>query len=221
MQTPTGKFSEAMGLEPQRFPRFLDKMGKMMSEDYDWSADIVEAADAGAAIFCRQRLGLAEAHCRVLRAVRRGRERSRALAEHAADTMSRLAVVLATAPLQFHNLAGSAADCRQVLGRSTHQSAGKAQPPPRRSPHRAEKAQPRTELGPDQETRLDRQPGHIRSASAPSPRMDACRSQWLFELFFPAFGLVIAGELIKVYKLGDYSGLRRRPNPPWDHRWGP
>ncbi len=39
MQTPTGKFSKQWP-EPQRFPQFLDKMGKMMSEDYDWSADI-------------------------------------------------------------------------------------------------------------------------------------------------------------------------------------
>jgi pimeloyl-ACP methyl ester carboxylesterase len=39
MQTPTGKFSKQWP-EPQRFPQFLNKMGKMMSEDYDWSADI-------------------------------------------------------------------------------------------------------------------------------------------------------------------------------------
>ena len=32
MQTPTGKFSKQWD-QPQRFPRFLDKMGKMMSED--------------------------------------------------------------------------------------------------------------------------------------------------------------------------------------------
>jgi pimeloyl-ACP methyl ester carboxylesterase len=41
MQTPTGKFSKQWA-EPQRFPQFLDKMGKMMSEDYDWSADIAK-----------------------------------------------------------------------------------------------------------------------------------------------------------------------------------
>lgn len=39
MQTPTGKFSKQWP-EPERFPAFLDKMGKMMSEDYDWSAAI-------------------------------------------------------------------------------------------------------------------------------------------------------------------------------------
>ena len=41
MQTPTGQLSQQWP-EPQRFPRFLDKMGKMMSEDYDWSADIAK-----------------------------------------------------------------------------------------------------------------------------------------------------------------------------------
>jgi len=41
MQTPTGTFSKQWP-EPQRFPQFLDKMGKMMSEDYDWSADIAK-----------------------------------------------------------------------------------------------------------------------------------------------------------------------------------
>jgi pimeloyl-ACP methyl ester carboxylesterase len=41
MQTPKGKFSKQWP-EPQRFPQFLDKMGKMMSEDYDWSAEIAK-----------------------------------------------------------------------------------------------------------------------------------------------------------------------------------
>ena len=41
MQTPTGKLSKQWP-EPQRFPQFLDKMGKMMSEDYDWSAGIAK-----------------------------------------------------------------------------------------------------------------------------------------------------------------------------------
>jgi pimeloyl-ACP methyl ester carboxylesterase len=39
MQTPTGRFSKQWP-EPERFPQFLDKFGRMMSEDYDWSADI-------------------------------------------------------------------------------------------------------------------------------------------------------------------------------------
>jgi hypothetical protein len=47
-------------------------------------------------------------------------------------------------------------------------------------------------------------------------------SQWLFELGVPAaFVLMVGSELIKIYKLGDYSGVRGRPNPPWDHRAGP
>lgn len=41
MKTPTGKFSQQWP-EPQRFPQFLDKFGKMMSEDYDWSTDIAK-----------------------------------------------------------------------------------------------------------------------------------------------------------------------------------
>src|SRR5207245_7246548 len=41
MQTPMGKFSKQWP-EPQRFTQFLDKMGKMMSEDYDWSADVAK-----------------------------------------------------------------------------------------------------------------------------------------------------------------------------------
>src|SRR5437588_10089314 len=41
MQTATGKLSKQWP-EPKRFPQFLDKFGKMMSEDYDWSADIAK-----------------------------------------------------------------------------------------------------------------------------------------------------------------------------------
>jgi len=39
MQTPTGQFSKQWP-EPQRFPQFLDKMGKMLSASYDWSAEV-------------------------------------------------------------------------------------------------------------------------------------------------------------------------------------
>lgn len=39
MQTPTGKLSKGWP-EPQRFPRFLDKMGRMLGASYDWSADV-------------------------------------------------------------------------------------------------------------------------------------------------------------------------------------
>src|SRR5207244_4467691 len=41
MATPTGTFSKRWP-EPERFPPFLDKMGKLMGEDYDWSAEIAE-----------------------------------------------------------------------------------------------------------------------------------------------------------------------------------
>jgi pimeloyl-ACP methyl ester carboxylesterase len=39
MQTPTGKLSQQWP-QPRRFPQFLDKLGRLMGEDYDWSADI-------------------------------------------------------------------------------------------------------------------------------------------------------------------------------------
>lgn len=39
MQRPTGKFSKGWP-EPQRFPQFLDKMGRMLGASYDWSADV-------------------------------------------------------------------------------------------------------------------------------------------------------------------------------------
>src|SRR5215467_13058339 len=41
MQTLIGKYSKQWP-EPQCFPQFLDKFGKMMSEDYDWSAGIAK-----------------------------------------------------------------------------------------------------------------------------------------------------------------------------------
>jgi pimeloyl-ACP methyl ester carboxylesterase len=41
MQTPTGQLSKQWP-QPQRFPQFLDKFGKMMSEDYDWTAEIAK-----------------------------------------------------------------------------------------------------------------------------------------------------------------------------------
>src|SRR5437773_11256826 len=39
MQPPTRNFSKQWP-EPQRFPRFLDKIGKMLGASYDWSADV-------------------------------------------------------------------------------------------------------------------------------------------------------------------------------------
>ena len=39
MQTPVGIASRDWP-QPERFPRFLDKMGALMAKDYDWSAEI-------------------------------------------------------------------------------------------------------------------------------------------------------------------------------------
>jgi pimeloyl-ACP methyl ester carboxylesterase len=41
IHTPTGKLSNDWP-QPQRFPQLLDKMGTLLSEDYDWSADIAK-----------------------------------------------------------------------------------------------------------------------------------------------------------------------------------
>jgi pimeloyl-ACP methyl ester carboxylesterase len=37
--TPTGKLSAGWS-QPERFPRFLDRMGKVLGQDYDWSAEV-------------------------------------------------------------------------------------------------------------------------------------------------------------------------------------
>ncbi len=47
---------------------------------------------------------------------------------------------------------------------------------------------------------------------------DERRSKWLFDLFLPSFGLIAFGEMIRIYKLDDYSGLRARLKLPWNHR---
>jgi len=41
VQTPTGQLSQHWP-NPQLFPQFLDKFGMMLSEEYDWSADIAK-----------------------------------------------------------------------------------------------------------------------------------------------------------------------------------
>jgi pimeloyl-ACP methyl ester carboxylesterase len=41
MQTPTGQLSQQWP-EPRRFPGLLDKLGTMMSEDYDWSPEVAK-----------------------------------------------------------------------------------------------------------------------------------------------------------------------------------
>ncbi len=43
LRTPTGKLSQRWP-EPERFPGFLDKLGKLLGEDYDWSAEIATLA---------------------------------------------------------------------------------------------------------------------------------------------------------------------------------
>jgi pimeloyl-ACP methyl ester carboxylesterase len=50
MQTPAGRFSKQWP-EPHRFPQFLDKMGNMMSQDYDWSAEIAKLPMAVLLVF--------------------------------------------------------------------------------------------------------------------------------------------------------------------------
>jgi pimeloyl-ACP methyl ester carboxylesterase len=49
-QTPTGKLSKQWP-DPHRFPQFLDKMGNLMSKDYDWSADIAKLPMAVLLVF--------------------------------------------------------------------------------------------------------------------------------------------------------------------------
>jgi hypothetical protein len=50
---------------------------------------------------------------------------------------------------------------------------------------------------------------------------DERRSHWLFDMGLPSFLLIAFSGGIEMYKLGDYSFLRRRENPPWNHKWGP
>lgn len=39
MQTPTGRLSKSWPM-PERFPQFLDKLGKLLGASYDWSAEV-------------------------------------------------------------------------------------------------------------------------------------------------------------------------------------
>src|SRR6185437_71179 len=41
MRTQTGAISREWP-EPERFPRFLDKMGRLLCEDYDWSGEVAQ-----------------------------------------------------------------------------------------------------------------------------------------------------------------------------------
>ena len=121
MQTPTGKFSRQWP-EPQRFPQFLDKMGKLMSEDYDWSADIAKLPMPVLLVFADND-SVPQKHDRgVLCPVGRRREGAR-LAQHPAFEVPAGGRSWLQ-PLQLHKRTGSAADCHQVPGRSAQQSIG-------------------------------------------------------------------------------------------------
>ena len=122
MQTPTGQFSKQWP-EPQRFPRFLDKIGKMMSEDYDWSAEIAQLPMPVLLVFADND-SISQKHiCRVLRAAGRRREGT-GLAEHAAVEVAAGNRAWLQS-LQFHDLAGGPANRWQIPRRSAHQSAGR------------------------------------------------------------------------------------------------
>jgi pimeloyl-ACP methyl ester carboxylesterase len=110
MQMPTGKFSKQWA-EPQRFPQFLDKLGNMMREDYDWSADIAKLPMPVLLVFADNDSVSQKAHCGVLRALGRQREGA-GLAEHA-GSKSRLAVV----PGYSHYNFTTSAEVPQIIGK--------------------------------------------------------------------------------------------------------
>jgi Predicted hydrolases or acyltransferases (alpha/beta hydrolase superfamily) len=76
-------FAEAMKQSPiyeayarvaprvEDWPVLVDKMGTLLRQDYDWSAEVAEDHRAGDAGLRGRRLGVARAHRRVLRAARR------------------------------------------------------------------------------------------------------------------------------------------------------
>lgn len=52
----------------------------------------------------------------------------------------------------------------------------------------------------------------------------AKEEEWVQRLFFwsfPSFGLIALGWGTRAYLLDDYSWIRPRKRPPWNHRWGP
>jgi pimeloyl-ACP methyl ester carboxylesterase len=123
MQTPTGQLSQQWP-QPQLFPKFLDKMGKMLSEDYDWSNDIAQLPMPVLLVFADND-SISQKHiAEFLCAVGRWREGA-GLAEHAA-----LAVAAGgrawLQSLQSADLAGSPANGRQVPRRPAHPSVGKS-----------------------------------------------------------------------------------------------
>jgi hypothetical protein len=120
MQTPAGKFSKQWP-EPQRFPQFLDKMGNMMSEDYDWSAEIATLKMAVLLVFADND-SVSQKHIAEFFALLGGGVKEPGWL-NTQLSKSRLAIVAWLQPLQFYNLGGGAADYRQVPGRSAHECA--------------------------------------------------------------------------------------------------
>jgi pimeloyl-ACP methyl ester carboxylesterase len=120
MQTPTGKFSKQWP-QPERFPQFLDKMGKMMSEDYDWSAEIAKLPMPVLLVFADND-SVSQKHVAEFFALLGGGVKEPGWVKHAAVEVAAGGRAWLQ-PLQFHNLAGGAADCRQVPGRYAYQSA--------------------------------------------------------------------------------------------------
>jgi hypothetical protein len=136
MQTPTGKFSRQWP-EPERFPQFLDKMGKMMSEDYDWSPDIAKLPEPVLVVFADND-SISQKHVAEFFALLGGGVKEPGWLNTQLSN-SRLSGGAWLQPLHFHNLAGGAADYRQVPGRSAHQSADRrdARLPGRPGPQQA------------------------------------------------------------------------------------
>jgi len=122
MQTPTGKFSKQLYRpQPERFPQFLDKMGKMMSEDYDWSAEIAKLPMPVLLVFADND-SVSQKHVAEFFALLGGGVKEPGWVKHAAVEVAAGGRAWLQ-PLQFHNLAGGAADCGQVPGRYAYQSA--------------------------------------------------------------------------------------------------
>jgi pimeloyl-ACP methyl ester carboxylesterase len=115
MQTPTGHFS-TQWLEPRRFPRFLDKLGKMLGASYDWSDDVKQLSMPVMLVFADNDSVSQKTHRGVFRAARRRREGAR-LAEHQAlEGAARDRSWLQ--PLQLRERTGTCADHQQIPRRS-------------------------------------------------------------------------------------------------------
>ena len=117
--TPTGKYSKQWP-DPQRFAQLLDKMGKMMSEDYDWSSDIAKLRMPVLLLFADND-SVSQKHVAEFFALLGGGVKEPGWL-NTQLSKSRLAVVPGYSHYNFISSAG-ATDYRQVPGRSAHQSA--------------------------------------------------------------------------------------------------